>query len=391
MENLKNISEPFIKLNKDNLNIVSNNFENFKNLKNLKNLSISKLVKDLDCFKNFIYDNNIKENVFTLKNNIKYNFYKVKYNENKILLFLNENKNKSDFMLLYNTFIYTFENFLNGFIFVKNLTDNKVLFETTISKVKDKLSLYGNDFLESLYNYLDLIKFNNVEKSILKNEDISFYDFKEYILINNLYYKLIKKIAKIGEKKILFLLLYNISDLKKNLDSLEIEATRDKLTNLYNRNYFLKKFEEEKKIHKKYEKTLSLILLDIDKFKFINDNFGHDFGDKVLKEFSKILNKNIRDNDVLCRFGGEEFLILLPLTFKDIAIKIAERLRLIIEKSFKNYDSKRDITASFGVVSYNFRKGSISFEELYKKVDEALYTAKNNGRNLVIYKECNKD
>jgi len=148
------------------------------------------------------------------------------------------------------------------------------------------------------------------------------------------------------------------------------EANIDELTQAYNRR-FLDKFIKKHKNDK-----FSLIYLDIDHFKELNDKFGHDFGDYVLKEFVNLIKSHIRENDILIRLGGEEFLIILDTNYEK-ALKVAEKLRKIIESyNFKGVK----ITASFGVA---FKDKDDNFEEVIKKSDESLYNAKNSGRNQV--------
>lgn len=169
----------------------------------------------------------------------------------------------------------------------------------------------------------------------------------------------------------------------RDITELEKIASTDMLTQLDNR----KKTDEfirfciEK--YKRTKEAFSLILLDIDFFKDINDAYGHDVGDEVLKEFAKILRENVRSIDKVGRWGGEEFMIVCTETDCSRAKIIAEKLRIKIEEYTFEYIGKR--TASFGVAEFD---EDIDFKELYIRVDKALYSAKEKGRNRVeLFKE----
>ena len=130
---------------------------------------------------------------------------------------------------------------------------------------------------------------------------------------------------------------------------------------------------------------MSLLFLDIDYFKKINDTYGHDAGDYVLKKTTKIIHANIRDEDIFARWGGEEFALLLPETEIADAVIVAKRIRKIIEEtSFRYCKKKLSLTISIGISNIKkLKKRSIS--ELVKNADTALYKAKHNGRNRVVF------
>ncbi|EQB39590.1 hypothetical protein M947_06245 [Sulfurimonas hongkongensis] len=172
-------------------------------------------------------------------------------------------------------------------------------------------------------------------------------------------------------------ILSDITEQEIYKKELELLSITDELTNTGNRRYFERKLKEEISRASRYNYPFSLVMFDIDHFKVVNDKYGHAIGDEVLKEYSKLVNSNLREADVLCRVGGEEFMIILPYTSKDAAKEIAQKLRVAIE-SHKKVIS---ITMSFGVVE--FEEGD-DFESIYKRVDDALYSAKRNGRNMVV-------
>lgn len=155
----------------------------------------------------------------------------------------------------------------------------------------------------------------------------------------------------------------------------------DKLTGLYNRFKIDKELSLQKdNIDRNDSYSCGLILIDIDYFKSINDTLGHLVGDCILKDISKLLKNNLRKTDIIGRWGGEEFLIILPFTSKDIAKKVAENLRVLIGENNFSYKMNRKITISIGVTEFSKSK---SVEDTLLLVDNLLYKAKENGRNRV--------
>jgi len=157
-------------------------------------------------------------------------------------------------------------------------------------------------------------------------------------------------------------------------------AVTDSLTGLYVRRYFMVKLQEEMHRADRYNKTLSVIMVDLDKFKNINDTYGHAAGDRALKAISQFLQKNVRDVDAIARYGGEEFVMLIPDADKDAALCLAERLR--DELSRTRVGELPQITISLGVASYP--TDGTDIEELIKKADAAMYAAKQAGRNKAV-------
>ncbi len=158
-------------------------------------------------------------------------------------------------------------------------------------------------------------------------------------------------------------------------------SSSDGLTKLYNRSYLLEKMREELNRYKRYKTTFSLIMLDIDDFKNVNDIYGHLKGDKVLFELANILANSRRDLDICARYGGEEFAIILPHTNGNEAKVISERLREKIKHFFKK-DIK--ITVSIGIS--NCPKSGKVLKTLIKKADDALYESKRMGKDKVTIK-----
>lgn len=162
----------------------------------------------------------------------------------------------------------------------------------------------------------------------------------------------------------------------------EHDAYTDFLTGLNNRSKFDEVYREEMLRVKRYETPLTLILADIDHFKRVNDTYGHDAGDDVLKAFSAILSHHIRETDFIARWGGEEFIILCPNTDAQGAAVLAEVLRAKIEDSL--FPAVDRLSASFGVAQ--LQKG-MDAKSLFQFLDDALYQAKEQGRNRVIIYE----
>ena len=177
----------------------------------------------------------------------------------------------------------------------------------------------------------------------------------------------------------------------RSREQLQNQSIRDPLTGLFNRRYMEESFERELHRAARSEKpAVSFMMLDIDHFKQINDNFGHDAGDVVLRELSHILTQNSRKEDIACRFGGEEFVLCLPGAALEIAERRANDIRQSVKRLGLRYDG-RDmgiITISIGISIYP-DLGETS-AELMKKADQALYQAKQNGRDRVVVAEQNK-
>lgn len=172
--------------------------------------------------------------------------------------------------------------------------------------------------------------------------------------------------------------LSDITEIKEQHLETSKKAYIDGLTKIYNRNKFDELFIEELKTAQRYNNSFSVVLLDIDKFKDVNDNHGHLIGDEVLITIAQVLNKNIRETDVFARWGGEEFAILFRHTSIKKAKDISLKLKNIIQEN--KHPSAGTISASFGVTEYI---NGDTKESIFKRCDDALYMAKKNGRNRV--------
>lgn len=192
---------------------------------------------------------------------------------------------------------------------------------------------------------------------------------------------------------------HQLSTLKGELSTLENESSQlrthlqrqqrlalfDPLTGLHNRRAYDEQLQNEYNRWKRYQTDLTLVVWDIDRFKNINDTFGHQAGDRVLKAAAKILQENLRDSDFIARFGGEEFVTLMPETALNHALIASEKLRKIIEESpFHHRDQSVPVTISCGLAQ--FRSGDTP-EQVFERADKALYQAKQSGRNRCVTDE----
>ncbi len=162
-------------------------------------------------------------------------------------------------------------------------------------------------------------------------------------------------------------------------------SVTDYKTRLYNHSFFTKRLAEELAKVKRYEKSISILLLDIDHFKHLNDKYGHLAGDKVLFHLARQLEASTREEDVIARFGGEEFIILLPESSRAAAQNVAERIRKNIEEmEIPSLNEVLKITVSIGVHTVNQHRLEEP-DRLINQTDEALYESKENGRNRVSH------
>lgn len=227
------------------------------------------------------------------------------------------------------------------------------------------------------YNKKDyLIKFLSIEN--LKEQPVAYMiSISETTDYQNLVKEMYKQMALVTVLAIILVLfgfVFTLFQLRlKNVSEL------DYLTKLYNRHKFYKVVEKEIKRSNCYKYSSSVLMLDIDYFKNVNDTYGHEWGDQVLKALAKIILKNMRDVDVFARWGGEEFVFLLPHTNKTEAIQAAEKIRRLVDES--HLEKLKDITVSIGVAMIDHDKYDI--ELAIQKADEAMYQAKKNNRNQV--------
>lgn len=179
--------------------------------------------------------------------------------------------------------------------------------------------------------------------------------------------------------------LSEVNRLKEEIKQLAALVRTDELTRLFNFRYFNQALSLEMERTRRSGQPTCLIMLDLDHFKAVNDAYGHEAGNVVLGHISNLIKKTVRRLDIPCRYGGEEFTIILPDTTLRQGVRFANRLRLIIENSpAKTSDALLGIEASFGVDVYT-KGDQLTEKEYVQKVDSFLYLAKQEGRNKVCH------
>jgi diguanylate cyclase (GGDEF)-like protein len=267
-----------------------------------------------------------------------------------------------------------FKNLVSNRLKVKVMKDLNEFFAITVEETKElkEISLIRADKHNSI----------KITGKTIQKKDKTLIVFEDYIInddsitekltamnieMSNITRELAKKNAKLEQanKKITELL------------------NKDYLTQVGNRKYFYERFEEMVSHHKRAKiGKLALILCDIDHFKQVNDTYGHDVGDLVLVKFASTLKEKLRKEDVVARFGGEEFIVILNCRDEEDVKEVAERLRKLISTiTIDGYDLA--VTASFGAAEYEFGD---TLDAVIKRADEAMYEAKSKGRNKVVYK-----
>jgi diguanylate cyclase (GGDEF)-like protein len=187
-----------------------------------------------------------------------------------------------------------------------------------------------------------------------------------------------KKLVEIFLNKILIPFAVGF-DKDIRYQDLQAKAVKDVLTGLFNREYMNETLNDKILEAKRERRPISISMLDIDYFKHINDTYGHLYGDEVLREIALLLVKNLRNSDIVIRYGGEEFLIIMPYTDEKNAHLKIDKLRMIIQEHV--FSNKIKITVSAGVYQYRDEEGICDFID---EADKRLYKAKNSGRNRVV-------
>jgi len=300
-------------------------------------------------------------------------------------------------------------------ISLETRVENEIQKIKSILDAQDNIVILSNSKTIKNVNkrFLEFFEVNSIEDFTRMSDNIFNHFIEEYgfiskksLLGNKCYYKYIKnlkevdRVVKIKNSKdeervftinvdnydnsndFYVISLTDITELKEKSNLLEYQASHDNLTGLFNRNKFNSLFGKEIRRGIRYSNKLSLVLFDIDFFKVVNDTHGHQVGDEVLKEIANIVTQSVREHDTVVRWGGEEFLILLPETDLEGARIVAEKIRSTI---YKDPLTKLNlsISASFGVSIMNEEDTEDSF---IARIDEALYEAKNSGRNKVVTK-----
>ncbi len=235
----------------------------------------------------------------------------------------------------------------------------------------------GNDFSKHLDNFIVQLKETDDVGEIKK---LKFEIIKATLLVKEKTDIMKKELSEANER--IMESQKRLKELEKELDQAKEKALYDGLTGVYNRASFNDRIKIEVEKAKRTGRSLFIVMLDLDHFKQINDNYGHQTGDMVLKIFAAQTKKVIRNIDFLGRYGGEEFVVLLPEITEERALDIAERIRSKIEKTKLIYDKKTfKVTVSIGMTSL---KKDDTVESFVERADKALYKAKESGRNKVV-------
>lgn len=267
--------------------------------------------------------------------------------------------------------------------------------KSVISSMFDELEPSYRNILESADSILTGINDSGMSDTeidsqidiVLKNEPVYLnqmndivsrydYDAKQWLKIIQITHMVMLTIILCIAVSIIIAVYIPLIHYLKNV------ATKDELTGMYNRHFLDDILDEEISKSDKLKTPLSGVLLDLDHFKRVNDEWGHPVGDSVLKFTAEIIMKTIRISDYAFRIGGEEFLVLMPKTDSKGAVKAADKIRRAIEEA--THPVIGNYTVSLGVAE---RREDELYHELYKRIDEALYQAKNNGRNCVVEAE----
>ncbi len=370
---------------------------------------------DLNTKYNFIQDKNL--NIQKMKNINNDNFFAysaqdvLKSNQNIFFVFDAKDKIIKNILL---------QNIEVSFIVLLIVLIITIFLAFIISKIPSRLHRELKDALKVIDRYVLMLTINkkgfietvsealssrivfNKDDTIgkkytdfLSDLDMTLKDENGKLKIHGFFKKNLKCLNKDGKYIWLYQDVMPLLDNKKTMhgyacfftditDKKEIErkAVTDPLTNVSNRVKLNEILEREVELSVRYDKCFSIVLIDIDFFKHVNDDYGHQVGDGVLVEFADILVKHTRKVDIVGRYGGEEFLIILSETSQKGAIKLAEKIRACVEKYL--FLGKYKITASFGVATYD-KDTANCVEAIIKNADTALYKAKKDGRNKVEF------
>jgi len=264
-------------------------------------------------------------------------------------------------------------------------------------------SIYG---LDAVCSWCQLKhKDDMTQQSLDSSSDKEEFEYEYFSEMTSRWYQVQNRVTVLNSKKILIMIALDISrqkkaqgdlistqfrlakqtqELQKAQDELKVLASTDSMTKLYNRRYFMEVSDSLLLLAKREARAISLMMLDIDKFKNINDIYGHKIGDEVIIKLSQLLQENSRKSDIVCRWGGEEFIILLPNTEIEGATTIAQKIREVVDSLSIPIKEEEAIHFSVSIGVSQFDSNSeINLEATINRADEALYEAKNSGRNRV--------
>lgn len=274
-------------------------------------------------------------------------------------------------------------------IVISKITGDKILLINTKASELFGITKKECGYFKLKDFFVDDDNRNKLLKKLEKEHEVQDFDLMVCNLINTTPFWLAvsAKAIEYNNEMALYMAFQNITLRKERENSLQFQAERDPLTLAWNRRHFEKVVPEKIKETLKKSQNFSLLMLDADKFKNVNDQYGHKIGDKVLIELVACCQNDLREDDIVCRFGGEEFVVYLDNTNSQSAQIVAERLRQSIANLEVGGDNGEKIhfTVSIGVVS---SENTASLDVLLRQVDDAMYLAKNSGRNCVaLYDE----
>ena len=269
---------------------------------------------------------------------------------------------------------YILDSTLGGLEFLKTTSVDSILIDTSISE--DEIVSFLNNISSDTENQSTPVIIISQTKDCNRLADLV-SEFNVISILSNTNWQIqaSKLLGCFKTKKI------NVHFLENNLIQSEDRSVIDHLTGAYNRYGADDIFKRLTSRYKSFDENFCMVMLDIDHFKSVNDNHGHNIGDEVLIDISKLIMKSIRKDDSLVRFGGEEFVILISNIDINIAIRNSENLREMIDVTAHS-SSHLDITASFGVIQYIKDE---DLKSMLKRADKLLYKAKNAGRNRVEF------
>ncbi|WP_291490478.1 GGDEF domain-containing protein [Desulfurella sp.] len=240
-----------------------------------------------------------------------------------------------------------------------------------LDPIKEKINL----IIENLKKEMSEIS-NNISETIAAQENVNLEDSSNA-------YEELEKLKKINLSLRINLekAMRNIEQERQSLEKIKVKVYRDGLTGLYLREYLQIKLKENLYFMQRYGRIFSLQMIDVDDFKDINDKFGHQIGDNVLCQIGNLIKKNIRTSDIPIRYGGDEFVVLMPETDINSAKKVAEKFVQKMSKVvFRKKDEEFKVTFSIGLTSV--RKDD-TFQSIMERVDSALYSSKRSGKNSI--------
>ena len=250
------------------------------------------------------------------------------------------------------------------------------LMVSEVSSVINNLNSDIRQYREGLENHDGQMQSTHQQIEELVEPEIWDLLQKDFLQLRNANTKMKKDLAAAEDK---------LKRQEEQVSQLKRKIRNDPLTGVMNRQAMEEDLTSEFSRSKRYKRVFGIVMADIDHFKSINDSYGHQVGDEALKAFAKILQKSVRDVDTIYRFGGEEFLVLLPESDETASLLVANRLKNMVESQVLT--SKKDenlhlfLTASFGVSVYS--PTDSTYQDIVKRADQALYRAKENGRNRV--------